>query len=58
MGNAASGGSSGGGGSSRRGGGGGDGRGNDYNNATVFSNGRLAAAETNHFEKISHAPFY
>ncbi|PIC54764.1 hypothetical protein B9Z55_003881 [Caenorhabditis nigoni] len=44
MGNAASGGSS---GTSRsRGGGGGASSGNDYNNAMVFSNGRLAAAET------------
>ncbi|ULU14433.1 hypothetical protein L3Y34_016730 [Caenorhabditis briggsae] len=47
MGNAASGGSS---GTSRsRGGGGGASSGNDYNNSMVFSNGRLAAAETSEF---------
>ncbi|KAF1771741.1 hypothetical protein GCK72_003569 [Caenorhabditis remanei] len=48
MGNAASGGSSGNGGSSRRAGGGG-GAGNEFGSATVFSNGRLAAAETSEF---------
>ena len=48
MGNAASGGPSGNGGSSR-GAGGGGGAGNEFGSATVFSNGRLAAAETSEF---------